>query len=126
MVGIGINVKPGNFPDDVAVTATSLETESANTVAANELEAALGRYLIYFYDVLQSDTGPRVILHYWQQRSTYFSGKQVRVKLHDEVIEGTTDGLTLDGALRIRMANGTIKEVHAGDVERLRAEPESD
>jgi BirA family biotin operon repressor/biotin-[acetyl-CoA-carboxylase] ligase len=120
IVGIGINVKRGNLPDEIAERATSLESELGAHVAANELEATLAKYLLYFYEILQSDTGRTVILRHWQQRSSYFSGKRVRVKLHEGVIEGTTDGLTLNGGLRIQVADGSIKEVQAGDVEQLR------
>jgi biotin-(acetyl-CoA carboxylase) ligase len=40
------------------------------------------------------------------------------------VIDGTTDGLEDNGALRIKTADGKLEIVQAGDVERLREDRE--
>ena len=122
VVGIGINLKSSNFPDEIAATATSIAAETGKAIDADELAAALTRYLSYFYDILNETDGAREILRHWQQRSTYFSGKSVRVTLPDGVIEGTTDGLEETGALRVKIPDGTVRIIQAGDVERLRGQ----
>ena len=71
------------------------------------------------YDTAITDQGSTIIAE-WQQRSTYFTGKRVRVTLANESIVGITDGLESDGALRVRNGNGEVSIVHAGDVESLR------
>lgn len=120
IVGIGINLTSSNFPEEIATTATSIEMETGNTVTAGDIAERLTHYLSYFYDILNDEDGPADIVHQWRQRSTYFSGKRVRVTLEGTTIEGTTDGLEENGALRVKTADGSVTIVQAGDVERLR------
>ena len=121
IIGIGINLTSRNFPDEIADTATSIEAEIDKTISPDEIAEILTRYLIYFYDMLGQGEGGVGILRDWQKRSSYFSGKSVRVTLTDSVIEGITDGLEENGALRVKTADGSVKIVQAGDVTRLRS-----
>jgi BirA family biotin operon repressor/biotin-[acetyl-CoA-carboxylase] ligase len=135
IVGIGINIKSSNFPPDIAHTATSIQehlnspayeagvaTASAGgVVLPSSVAESLTKYISYFYDILHSDNGPAEIIDEWRKRSTYFSGKPVRVALENETFEGLTDGLESNGALRIMRSDGSLAIVQAGDVEQLRA-----
>lgn len=122
IVGIGINLTSRNFPAEIAETATSIEAEIAKNISPDELAESLIRYLTYFYEILKGKNGNDEILKHWQRRSSYFSGKSVRVTLPDQVIQGVTDGLEENGALRVKTADGNTTIVQAGDVERLRTE----
>ena len=84
------------------------------------LKETLTKYLTNFYEILSAENGPGQILNEWRRRSTYYSGKSVRVVLENETITGTTDGLEENGALRVRKSDGSVTIVQAGDVERLR------
>ncbi len=118
IVGIGINLKSSNFPVEIAETATSIEAETLGS--SGNVEGALIKYLSYWYEILKNDEGPTEIIQNWRGRSSYFSGKAVRVTLPDGVLEGTTDGLEENGALRVKTSDGSVTIVQAGDVERLR------
>ena len=72
------------------------------------------------YEMLQSARGGEEILREWLARSSYGSGKRVRVVNGQEVLEGTTRGLESDGALRVETDEGKIRIVRAGDVTELR------
>ena len=122
VVGMGINLKSSNFPPEIADTATSLEQELNRNVTFSGLEASLVRFLGYWYEMLSGEDGPKEILRAWQRRSTYFSGKSVRVTMDSKILTGITDGLEPNGALRLRLPDQTITIIQAGDVERLRAE----
>ena len=126
IVGIGINITSGGFPEAVADIATSLDAETPimgpRRIAADEVEAKLTNFLGYWYEILNGHDGPGVIIHNWQKRSSYFSGKHVRVTIPGGTIDGTTDGLEENGALRVKTADGTVRFVQAGDVEQLRAD----
>jgi BirA family biotin operon repressor/biotin-[acetyl-CoA-carboxylase] ligase len=123
VLGIGINLTSRDFPDEIAETATSIEAESRLKLdgLAADVEAALVKYLSYWYDVLKGTDGAAEILDAWRSRSTYGTGKYVRVRVPDGVIEGVTDGLEENGALRVKTADGVVTEIQAGDVERLRS-----
>jgi BirA family transcriptional regulator, biotin operon repressor / biotin---[acetyl-CoA-carboxylase] ligase len=121
VVGIGINLTSRNFPDEIADTATSIESVSVTgKVSSAHAETALTKYLSYWYAILCGESGSTKILEEWRRRSSYFSGKSVRVTLQHEIFEGVTDGLEENGALRVRMSDGSLKVVQAGEVERLR------
>ena len=122
VVGVGINLKSSNFPPVIADTATSIEDETRQRVSFEELSAVLTRYIGYFYSMLSGDDGPGRIVEEWRRRSSYFSGKRVRVVLEGETVHGTTDGLEPNGALRLRKDDGQVVIIQAGDVERLRSD----
>jgi BirA family biotin operon repressor/biotin-[acetyl-CoA-carboxylase] ligase len=125
IVGIGVNLKSSNFPPEIADTATSIEEElaadgKAGQITGDAVAEILTRYLSYFYGILGSPDGPPAIVDEWRHRSSYFSGKRVRVVLENEAVTGTTDGLEPNGALRLRKDDGQTLIVQAGDVERVR------
>ncbi len=120
IVGVGINLKSSNFSVEIAGIATSIEAETNCRADSEELLSSLTRYLNYFYDILQGAGGAKIILEEWTKRSSYAFGKAVRVKLENETIFGTTDGLEENGALRVKIESGEIKIIQAGELESLR------
>lgn len=123
IVGIGINIRSSNFPPEVADTATSIESEtSAPPPSAQALSESLTKQLAHFYAVLNGENGPENIRREWHQRSSYYAGKRVRVTLDHETFAGVTDGLEDNGALRVALADGSVRIVQAGDIQRLRTE----
>lgn len=132
VVGIGINIKSSSFPPDIAYIATSIEEQLSDPIASASAMAqkadpkavaeSLTKYLTYFYSILNSESGPAAIMDEWRKRSTYFSGKLVRVVLENETVTGITQGLEPNGALRLQKANGEVMIVQSGDVERLRTD----
>ena len=121
VVGIGINLYHGSFPPDVGATATSIEQATGHKpdfeVVLKELLNAISER----YAILQSEQGTETTLREWCARSSYATGKPVRVESGVEVWEGVTAGLEADGALRVTIAPGQIKIVRAGDVQSIRA-----
>lgn len=60
--------------------------------------------------------GMPVIRNHWLERA-HPPGTALRVNLPDgEVISGIFETLDNDGALKLRLANGTISAIHAGDI----------
>jgi BirA family biotin operon repressor/biotin-[acetyl-CoA-carboxylase] ligase len=113
IVGIGINLTPSAFPAATSVLeATGVKPDREAILAA--LLSALTRW----YSLL----GEREkIVAAWYSRSSYAIGKLVQVKNGDETWQGTTCGVEPDGALRLRIVNGEIKLIRAGDVHSLRS-----
>jgi len=118
-LGIGINLTATAFPPELAATAISLEEATAQRVERETVLAALVSALRHYYELFQQGSYEQ-ILEEWRQRSSYASGKLVRVATGGEIIQGVTQGLEADGALRVETANGAIKIIHAGDVTALR------
>jgi BirA family transcriptional regulator, biotin operon repressor / biotin---[acetyl-CoA-carboxylase] ligase len=123
IVGIGINIGSSNFPSELVETVTSIENEiSGQPPTPQALSELLTGQLAHFYAVLSGENGPQNIRREWKERSTYYSGKQVRVALDHETFSGVTDGLEDNGALRVSLPDGSIRIVQAGDIQRLRSE----
>lgn len=120
-LGIGINLRAGNFLNEVAETATSIEAETGAAVNPDTVLQTLTAKLEHFYKMLRAETGAENIKNEWAARSSYYSGKDVRVILPNETLIGTTCGLEENGALRVKQPDGEIRIVQAGDVENLRA-----
>ena len=121
IIGTGINLRSANFPPEISATATSIEAELGRAIAVEELIDPLTRNLARFYDLLAGPDGPSSIIDEWHARSTYFSGKAVRVVNETDTLTGITDGLEPNGALRLKLDDGGVSIVQAGQVERLRA-----
>lgn len=124
IVGIGINLTSRTFPDEIADIATSIEAESMmmgpRALDPLAVETKLASFIGYWYEILLGESGRSEIIQNWRQRSSYFSGKSVRVTLPANTIDGTTDGLEENGALRVKTRDGSVTIVQAGDVEMLR------
>ncbi|HKP68971.1 MAG TPA: hypothetical protein VJV05_06785, partial [Pyrinomonadaceae bacterium] len=114
------NVRSDSIAVDLHDSATSIEDAAGLKMLPAQVAQKLTTQLSRWYDVFNSVDGPATITDAWRGRSSYFSGKRVRVVLENETILGVTDGLEPEGALRVRRDDGQLSIVHAGDVEQLR------
>jgi BirA family biotin operon repressor/biotin-[acetyl-CoA-carboxylase] ligase len=120
VVGIGINMNSESFPPYLSASSTSLAEETGGEVKRDDLIGSLTRQLNSFYEVLNGEDGPSRILEHWRERSSYYTGKNVRVVLNNDTIYGVTAGLEANGALRVQTNDGNIAVIQAGEVEQLR------
>jgi BirA family biotin operon repressor/biotin-[acetyl-CoA-carboxylase] ligase len=123
VAGIGINLTAAAFPPDVHEVATSVATATSSEPDADVVLASLVRALEQRYETFQSAGGPAAIVREWVNRSTYATGRKVRVANGTESFEGVTRGLEPDGALRVETDAGEIRIVRAGDVTSVRPRP---
>lgn len=115
ILGIGINLRD----PDPELNATSIDAESDTPATRDAVVAAAHHKLGSLYESLHNK--PSAIIEEWGRRSTYAHGKEVSVDLgHGEPFTGTTCGLEENGALRVRVSDGSVRIVQAGDVTRLR------
>jgi BirA family biotin operon repressor/biotin-[acetyl-CoA-carboxylase] ligase len=117
VIGVGVNANINvkeEFPEELKTVATSLQNELGRKVRLEELLKLLLEKLENVYEQFMKGGFHRV-LNMWKKYAS-FLGKNV------EVIEeaGRWRGLALDvdadGALVIRLRNGTVKRVVVGDV----------
>jgi BirA family biotin operon repressor/biotin-[acetyl-CoA-carboxylase] ligase len=120
VIGIGVNLKQGALPLELREYATTVEEAAGRACETEELLRALTRSIARRYDELHQPQGTELLLKEWAARSSYAENLRVRVRLTDEVLEGTTRGLASDGALRVETDAGSIRLVHAGDVTAVR------
>lgn len=120
VVGIGINVNHPGFPEEIAGLATSLRLQSGSEWSRVQLAAALLKSLHREYrQFLEEPDAKKSILRRFAERSSWVSGKAVRIDdggLSSEgAFEGITEGLDDRGFLRVRTAQG-VRTVLSGTV----------
>ncbi|MGD8473942.1 MAG: biotin--[acetyl-CoA-carboxylase] ligase [Anaerolineae bacterium] len=114
VVGIGVNVNldPALLPADLCLTATSLSREMGAEVARLPLLQALLKKIEKRYCTI----GLAHSLHHeWAGRLVTL-GKAVTVSGTTPALQGMAEGVDVDGALLVRLADGTLEKVLAGDV----------
>jgi BirA family biotin operon repressor/biotin-[acetyl-CoA-carboxylase] ligase len=120
VVGIGIDLTCKAFPAELLDIATSVHAATNKISDPDIVMQALIRALQRRYEMLQLPEGAENMIREWSSRSSYATGKWIRVSDGDEEVEGMTDGLERDGALRVKTNTGEIRTIRAGDVTSLR------
>jgi BirA family biotin operon repressor/biotin-[acetyl-CoA-carboxylase] ligase len=118
VVGIGLNVTAGAYPEDLAATAISCEEAAGRPVDRSELLMAFLEALERRYAVLLAGGAEATLAAYREDSATL--GRPVRVELPGAVIEGVAARLGPSGELVVVDAAGTNVVVSAGDVIHLR------
>jgi len=113
VAGVGVNL--AHYPEDIERPATSLAAQGVTpptpqdfvTQLATNLRARLSDW---------RKSGLPAILAIWRQHA-HAAGTELRASLPDgEQISGSYIGLAEDGALKLRLADGSIRAIHAGDI----------
>jgi BirA family biotin operon repressor/biotin-[acetyl-CoA-carboxylase] ligase len=114
VVGIGLNVNldPVRLPAGLHMPATSLSHELGAEVARLPLLLTLLQGVEERYLALRVGQSPH---RDWVARLVTL-GKPVTVTSSGQVLEGTAEDVDADGALLVRLADGRLKRVLAGDV----------
>ena len=122
VVGIGINLT--HHPENTEYPATHVlehisaedlsESENVMTGGAQAVLAILAQRFDHWRHILDSK-GFEPIGQAWTERAHNIPG-HVTVRLPNETFTGEALGLDANGALRVRLENGTIRDIHAGDV----------
>ena len=113
-IGININMKRDQFPAGLRHPATSLSLETGCEVSRLEVTRALLTALDDSYDAYLTH-GYDTIREEWLSRCS-MTGRDVRVTFQDRSQVGTVMGIDADGALLLRLRDGGVERVLAGDV----------
>jgi BirA family biotin operon repressor/biotin-[acetyl-CoA-carboxylase] ligase len=114
VVGIGLNVNldPGQLPQDLLMVATSLSHLLGREVERLPLLRALLQAVEVRYKALNAGQLPQAE---WAERLVTL-GQWVAVSAMGACVEGVAEGVNEDGALLVRLANGRLETILAGDV----------
>jgi BirA family biotin operon repressor/biotin-[acetyl-CoA-carboxylase] ligase len=114
IVGFGINVLPASYPPDVALRATSIESELGRPVARGLLLAECLGTFGERYDALLAGGGAGVVSA-WRARATGTLGRRVEWNEDGEMKRGVAEDVDDDGALLVRTGQ-RIERVISGEV----------
>ena len=109
LIGVGINVKTRELPTELANSATSLWREGIEIQDIPALAEAVGGALERFAH-RRREHGFEVILARWR---TYdmTPGRVFETMREGRTVQGIADGIEPDGALRLRLPDGSLLRV---------------
>lgn len=113
VAGLGVNVNQTAFDPDIRARAVSLREAAGRSFDRQEVAVAILRQLDALYRRL--DTAFEEIVREAERRSILF-GKYVEIGSGQHREAGVVEGLTSEGALRIRDASGSLRIVSGGEV----------
>jgi len=116
VVGVGVNVaqQAGEFPAEIASSATSLAIEGVRT-SRERVAAELLNRLEPLWDE-HAEGGREVVLERWRARADFW-GREVTVRTPAGAVTGVARRLDEDGGLVVALAGGAETTVLAGDLE---------
>ena len=113
IIGMGINL--AFHPQGLGRPVTSLSALGVKPPTAQAFQPVLACCLSHWLGLWRGGGLPD-ILAAWQARA-HAKGTPLFVHLPDgQSIEGVFDGLDAHGALQLRLADGAVRAIHAGDV----------
>ena len=115
-VGIGVNL--AHAPEGTERPATALVHHLRGDVTAPPTVEAAAAKLAEAFDVWMTrweTLGFQPILDAWRARTAGLDGPAV-ARLGRETVEGVAEGVAPDGALKLRLADGSLRLISAGDV----------
>ena len=112
-VGLGINLAhaPSNVERPATAFAEFMPGPPPTTRAALDILAQR----FFYWQTLWESEGFAPIATAWTARA-YGLGELCEARLSNQTHKGFAEGLDLDGALRLRLASGSILRITAGDV----------
>jgi len=113
VVGIGLNL--AHHPDDADRPATSLSGEGWPHPSADAMLANLAGHFFATLSTWRSE-GLEVVRRAWIAAAHPIGTPLATHGPDGSALAGTFDGLDHDGACRLRLADGGVRLIHAGDV----------
>lgn len=114
VVGVGINVNEGDFPEELQQIATSLYLESGDEVCRSLLIAKTMEYFEYYYERFLQTKDMSLLKEEYMQKLVN-TGKKVRVLDLQEEFEGVAQGIDDKGQLLVQKDDGNVVAVYAGE-----------
>lgn len=114
-VAIGMGINLAWHPENTEYPATSLAARGVGRVTPAEALTALAAAFEHRLAQWRGVQGFATIREAWLARAQGIGGP-ITVRLSDETFTGQFEGLSPDGALDVRLPNGEMRHVTAGDV----------
>lgn len=110
VVGIGINVKSDDFPENIKSIASSIENESGKVISRNELCAEILNNMREIEEELKT----KEYLDIYREKSNVI-GRNVRVSIGNEIFDAYAESIDDNAALVVKMEN-VYRTLNSGEV----------
>ena len=115
VIGVGINVKQTSFPEELADKAIGLQTAFSRELSRTELLTNICESFEKYYALFVT-TGDLCLLIETYNDLLVNRGRQVRVLDPAGEYDGVAEGIDETGKLLVKLEDGTVREVYAGEV----------
>jgi len=112
-IGVDVNMEMGELPPDVRSLSTTLAAETEAKINRTALLQQVLRDLEHWYQKFLGNEED--VLNEWRKLNMTV-GNRITVSGAGEALDGLAQGVDRDGRLIIRLDDGTIRTVAAGDV----------
>ena len=112
-IGVDVNMELDELPPEVRSHTTTLAEEAGAKIDRTRLLQQVLRDLEHWYRKFLTNDAD--VLEEWKRLNTTI-GNRVTVSGAGETLEGLAQGVDSDGRLIVRLDDGTIRTVAAGDV----------
>lgn len=114
-IGLNINQQKEDFDPEVQDIATSLKMENGDPISRQQLVQSL-LYYLEIYTQMYIEEGFGMLKVMWESYSTTI-GQPVRARMTNQTLEGIAEGITDDGVLQLRTADGKLHGIYSADIE---------
>jgi BirA family transcriptional regulator, biotin operon repressor / biotin---[acetyl-CoA-carboxylase] ligase len=112
-IGVDVNMEMGELPPEVRSITTTLAVESGAKINRTELLQQVLRDLERWYQMFLSNHAD--VLEEWKKLNMTV-GSRITVSGAGEELDGLAQGVDSDGRLIVRLDDGAVRTVAAGDV----------
>ncbi|MDD2890084.1 MAG: biotin--[acetyl-CoA-carboxylase] ligase [bacterium] len=113
IVGIGINLNIPEFPNELKSVATSAMLERGKAFNKQKVINILIKQLEKKYSLLKKKK--EKLLKEWKKYANII-GKQIKINISGELVEGKVKDIDDNGALMVEMAGGKVKKITTGTI----------
>ena len=113
--GLNLNASCKKFPKDLKEQATSLDEINGASIRIHEITAKIIKTVFSAYNDCLAGRVEKNLVAEWDKVDA-LAGKNIRITQGGDVIRGKACGIDADGGLKIKLRNGRLKTVRAGDV----------
>jgi BirA family transcriptional regulator, biotin operon repressor / biotin---[acetyl-CoA-carboxylase] ligase len=114
-IGLNVNCPQSRFPASLAKIATSLESVTGQSFRIHEIAAKIVKTTLDAYKDCMAGGIETTLMEEWNDWDA-LAEQKVQVSMGKEKIIGKAMGIDLSGGLRLKLRNGRIRTVQAGEV----------
>ncbi|MEM1221337.1 MAG: biotin--[acetyl-CoA-carboxylase] ligase, partial [Verrucomicrobiota bacterium] len=114
-IGINVNSNPNDFPSEIRNQSTSLHAINGEPLELNQIAAAVLAATNTAFNNSLHKLNTEKLEDAWAPLSA-LRGRMITSFQGNEKITGTVENINADGALEIRLADGNLRLLYAGDV----------
>ena len=114
-VGLNVNARKKHFPKTLARLASSLAENTGHPLRLHQMASSLVRCMLKAYREFLKDGDPAVLRKEWKEVDA-LRDRSVIAKSGKETLSGIARGIDKNGALVLRLKNGTLRKLRSADV----------